>query len=103
MFQVIWELKVKFKEREKFEQFYDAKGDWVNFFGKSTEYQGTDVLESGEGGGIFLVIDEWSSEEAFNEFVKSRKADYDLLEEKAKTASRTKKRIWINLNPENEL
>ena len=102
MFQVIWELKVKFKEREKFEQFYDAKGEWVIFFGKSPEYQGTDVLESGEGDGIFLVIDEWSSEEAYNEFVKSRKADYDLLEEKAKTASRTKKRIWINLNPEEE-
>ena len=102
MFQVIWELKVKFKEREKFEQFYDTKGDWVKFFIKSADYLGTDVLESGEGDGIFLVIDEWQSEEAFNEFVKSRKADYDLLEEKAKTASRTKKRIWINLNAEEE-
>lgn len=100
MFQVIWELKVKFKEREKFEQFYDAKGDWVKFFTKSSDYQGTDVLESGEKDGIFLVIDEWQSEEAFNEFVKSRKADYDALDEKAKTASRTKKRIWINLNQE---
>jgi heme-degrading monooxygenase HmoA len=102
MFQVIWELKVKFKEREKFELFYDPKGEWVKFFSKSPEYQGTDVLESGEGDGIFLVIDEWSSEEAFTEFVKSRKADYDLLEEKAKAASRNKKRIWINLNPEEE-
>jgi len=102
MFQVIWELKVKFKEREKFEQFYDPKGDWVKFFSKSPDYQGTDMLESGEGDGIFLVIDEWSSEEAFNAFVKGRKADYDLLEEKAKAASRTKKRIWINLNPEEE-
>ena len=100
MFQVIWELKVKFKERDKFEQFYDPKGDWVKFFSKSTNYQGTDVLESGGGDGIFLVIDEWQSEEAFTEFVKSRKADYDLLEEKAKMASRTKKRIFINLNPE---
>jgi heme-degrading monooxygenase HmoA len=102
MFQVIWELKVKFKEREKFEQFYDAKGDWVKFFSKSADYLGTDVLESGEGDGIFLVIDEWQSEETFNEFVKSRKADYDLLEEKANAASRTKKRIWINLNAEEE-
>lgn len=102
MFQVIWELKVKFKEREKFEKFYDPKGEWVKFFSKSPEYQGTDVLESGEGDGIFLVIDEWSSEETFNEFVKSHKADYDLLEEKAKSASRTKKRIWINLNLEEE-
>ena len=102
MFQVIWELKVKFKEREKFEKFYDAKGEWVKFFSKSSDYEGTDVLESGEGDGIFLVIDEWSSEEAYNEFIKSRKADYDLLEEKAKAASRTKKRIWINLNPEEE-
>lgn len=98
MFKVIWELKVKFKEREKFDQFYDPKGEWVKFFGKSSDYQGTDVLESGEGDNIFLVIDEWQSEEAFNEFVKSRKTDYDMLEEKAKTASRTKKRIFINLN-----
>jgi hypothetical protein len=96
MAQVIWELKVKFKERENFEKFYDPKGEYVKFFGKSPEYQGTDVLESGEGDGIFLVIDEWSSEEAFNEFVKNHKAGYDLLEEKAKLASRTKKRIWVN-------
>lgn len=102
MFQVIWELKVKFKERDKFEQFYDTKGDWVKFFGKSPDYLGTDILESGEGDGIFLVIDEWQSEETFNEFVKSRKTDFDLLEVKAKAASRTKKRIWINLNPEED-
>ncbi|HCY40873.1 MAG TPA: hypothetical protein DHV48_05880 [Prolixibacteraceae bacterium] len=102
MFQVIWELKVKFKERDKFEQFYDTKGDWVKFFSKSPDYLGTDILESGEGDGIFLVIDEWQSEETFNEFVKSRKTDFDLLEVKAKAASRTKKRIWINLNPEED-
>lgn len=96
MAQVIWELKVKFKERDKFEAFYDPKGEWVKFFSKSPDYQGSDVLESGDGDGIFLVIDEWTSEEAFAEFVKSRKADYDVLEEKAKAASRTKIRIWIN-------
>jgi heme-degrading monooxygenase HmoA len=95
MFQVIWELKVKFKEREKFEQFYDAKGDWVKFFSKSPDYLGTVVLESGEGDGVFLVIDEWNSDEAFSEYVKTKKTEYDLLEEKAKSASRTKKRIWI--------
>ncbi len=100
MFQVIWELKVKFKEREKFEQFYDPKGDWVKFFSKSPAYQGTDVLESGEGDGTFLVIDEWQSEEDFNEFIRNNKPAYDQLEVKAKTASRTKKRIWISLNPE---
>jgi len=95
MFQVIWELKVKFKERDKFELFYDAKGEWVKFFSKSSDYLGTDVLENVEGDGIFLVIDGWQSEEAFTEYVKIQKADYDLLEEKAKLASRTKKRIWI--------
>ena len=102
MFQVIWELKVKFKEREKFEQFYDPKGEWVKFFSKAAGYEGTEVLEGEEKDNSFLVIDEWQSEDAFNEFVKSRKADYDLLEEKAKAASRSKKRIWINLNQEEE-
>jgi len=97
MFQVIWELKVKFKEREKFEAFYDPKGEWVKFFSKAIGYEGTEILESGEGDNVFLVIDEWESEEAFSEYVKSRKADYDLLEEKAKAASRIRKRIWIGL------
>ncbi|MBL7965894.1 MAG: hypothetical protein JNK09_02780 [Prolixibacteraceae bacterium] len=102
MFQVIWELKVKFKERDKFEAFYDPKGEWVKFFSKSSEYIGTDVLESGEGDGTFLVIDEWSTEEAFQEFISINKPAYDQLEEKAKSASRTKKRIWISLNPEED-
>ena len=97
MFQVIWELKVKFKEREKFEKFYDPKGEWVKFFSKSPDFEGSEVLESGEGDGIFLVIDEWNSEEAFNEFIQSRKTEYEALEEKAKAASRTKKRIWISM------
>jgi len=97
MFQVIWELKVKFKEREKFEHFYDAKGEWVKFLSKSPDYQGTDILESGEGDGVFLVIDEWLTEESFKEFIASRKAEYDLLEEKAKSVSRSKKRVWISI------
>jgi quinol monooxygenase YgiN len=97
MFQVIWELKVKFKEREKFEMFYDAKGEWVKFFSKSAGYLGTDVLESGEGDGIFLVIDEWTSEEAFLAYIQENKVGYDTLEEKAKSASRSKKRVWIGI------
>jgi heme-degrading monooxygenase HmoA len=97
MFQVIWEMKVKFKEREKFETFYDPKGEWVKFFSKANGYEGTEVLESGEGDNAFLVIDEWESEEAFIEYVKSKKTEYDLLEEKARAASRTKKRIWISI------
>lgn len=100
MYRVIWELKVKFKEREKFEKFYDPKGEWVKFFQRATGYVGTEVLESGEGDNTFLVIDEWESEEAFNQAIQSRKADYALLEEKANAASRTRKRIFISLNPE---
>lgn len=100
MYQVIWELKVKFKERDKFEKFYDPKGEWVKFFQKAAGYQGTEVLESGEGDNTFLVIDEWESEEAFNSCIQSRKADYSLLEEKANATTRTRKRIFISLNPE---
>lgn len=100
MFQVIWELQVKFKDKDKFEKFYDPKGEWVRFFQKAKGYEGTEVLESGEGDNTFLVIDEWESEEAFNACIQSRKADFALLEEKANVASRTRKRIFISLNPE---
>ena len=100
MYQVIWELRVKFKDREKFEKFYDPKGEWVKFFQRAAGYQGTEVLESGEGDNTFLVIDEWESEEAFNQAIQSRKAEYVLLDEKANAATRTRKRIFISLNPE---
>lgn len=97
MYQVIWELRVKFKDKDKFEKFYDPKGEWVRFFQKANGYGGTDVLESGEGDNTFLVIDEWESEEAFNACIENRKADFALLEEKANAASRSRKRIFISL------
>ncbi|MBC8006306.1 MAG: antibiotic biosynthesis monooxygenase [Verrucomicrobia bacterium] len=100
MFQVIWELRVKFKDKDKFEKFYDPKGEWVRFFQKANGYEGTEVLESGEGDNTFLVIDEWESEETFNACIENRKADFALLEEKANAASRNRKRIFISLNPE---
>jgi len=100
MYQIYWELKVKFKERDKFEAFYDPKGEWVKFFSKSPDYQGTEVLESGENDGTFLVLDEWTSEEAFQAFIQKNRPTYDQLEEKAKQASRTKKRVWISLDEE---
>lgn len=102
MVQIYWELKVKFKERDKFEAFYDPKGEWVRFFSKSPDYQGTEVLESGENDGTFLILDEWTSEEAFQAYVQANRTAYDQLEEKAKQASRTKKRVWISLDPEEE-
>lgn len=100
MYQVIWELRVKFKDKDKFEKFYDPKGEWVRFFQKAQGYEGTEVLESGEGDNMFLVIDEWESEEAFNACMQLRKADFAQLEEKANAASRTRKHIFISLNPE---
>jgi len=100
MHQVYWELKVKFKERDKFEAFYDSKGEWVRFFSKSPDYQGTEILESGDGDGVFLILDEWTSEEAFQEYIRANKTVYDQLEEKAKQASRTKKRVWISFDGE---
>jgi quinol monooxygenase YgiN len=100
MHQIFWELKVKFTERAKFESFYDTKGEWIKFFGQSPDYLGTEILESGEGDNVFLIVDEWTSEEAFQQFIQTNKVAYQQLEAKAKLASRTKKRIWISLDPE---
>jgi hypothetical protein len=102
MYQIFWELKVKFKEREKFEAFYDPKGKWVKFFSQSADYLGTEVLESGEGDNAFLVVDEWVSEEAFVSFIEANKTAYLQLEENAQSVSRNKKRIWINSAPKDE-
>jgi heme-degrading monooxygenase HmoA len=101
MYQVYWELKVKYKDRDKMEKFYDPKGEWVRFFQKARGYEGTEVLESGEGDNTFLVIDEWQSEEDFNACMESRKADFALLEQKANAASRIRKRIFISFDSEN--
>lgn len=100
MYQIYWELKVRFRDRDKFEAFYEPKGDWVRFFSKSPDYQGTEVLESGEGDGTFLIVDVWTTEEAFLAYIQANKAAFDQLEERARQASRTKKRVWISFDAE---
>jgi hypothetical protein len=100
MYQIIWELKVKFKAREAFEKFYGPGGEWVKFFLQSVDYNGTDILASGDDDGVSLIIDEWQSEMAYLNFIKTLNTNYLQLEEKAKLVSRTKNRIWMNQNME---
>lgn len=95
MYRVIWEYKVKTKAIAKFEQMYGPKGEWVKLFSQSRHYQGTELMETKDGDYNFVTIDFWDSEEAYNDFLKAKKKQYEELDKKAEALTKDKKRVWI--------
>lgn len=94
MYRVIWEYKVKPKAATKFEEMYGPKGEWVKFFKQSKAYQGTELLLDDESELIYITIDFWDSEKAYDEFMKVNKEKYEQLDQKGSAFTKSEKRIW---------
>lgn len=94
MYRVIWEYKVKPKAISKFEVMYGSKGEWVKFFKASKAYQGSELLLDDESELIYITMDFWESEEAYNDFLKANKEKFEILNQKGKAFTKSEKRIW---------
>jgi hypothetical protein len=54
--------------------------NWTDFFGQSRRYHGTDIEKISEKPLVYRTIDRWDSREDFEEFKKTHRAEYDILE-----------------------
>lgn len=80
MFVVVWQFEIAEEKIAAFEAAYGPAGDWAKLFGKSPEYQGTELLRDSYVAGSYLTIDRWASEEAFRAFRKDNDAAYETLD-----------------------
>ncbi|MEP2023011.1 MAG: antibiotic biosynthesis monooxygenase [Reichenbachiella sp.] len=70
MYKVIWRYKVKAEFIKDFLKIYDANGEWVQLFSKSSDFIKTALFNDVNADQYFLTIDYWKSKEAYQNFYK---------------------------------
>jgi uncharacterized protein len=61
-------------DRDAFARVYGPNGEWARFFRRGAGYLGTELL-AGEDG--FLLIDRWTSREAYTSFLAEHREEYE--------------------------
>ena len=92
MISVVFEYEVGSEMHAEFERVYGPDGDWARFFRSAEGYLGTDLHApveapaddpSGSRGedpkpdARFLVVDRWTSEQAYAAFLAGQEAEYE--------------------------
>ena len=72
-FAAVFLYEVDNDGRDAFEAVYGPDGDWARFFAAGDGYRGTELLRSGER---YLLIDRWSSLEAYERFLAEHADEY---------------------------
>lgn len=80
MYQIIWEFRVPAEQRQAFEKFYGADGEWAKLFGQSPQFRGTALLRDPAVGGRYLTVDSWSDAASFGAFQTSIAVEYKAID-----------------------
>lgn len=93
MYLIIWQFQVAPEKRAEFARRYASDGDWARLFGRSAEWQGTELLAVEGEPGAFFTIDRWASPGAWERFKSTHAADYDALDRKCEGLTLEERRI----------
>jgi len=68
MFVILWEFEVKPGCEQSFESAYGPEGAWTQLFRRDPGYLKTLLLKDPSGTRMYLTLDFWHSESAFQSF-----------------------------------
>ena len=85
MFTTIWRFTVRPERTEEFERHYGAEGTWAQFFRTGKGYIGTELHRSVADPGVYVTVDRWESEAAYDAFRKSRQREYEEIDRRFET------------------
>ncbi|WP_406302059.1 antibiotic biosynthesis monooxygenase [Streptomyces sp. NBC_00879] len=94
MYVLMYEYDVDATRHSEFERVYGSAGDWADLFRTSPGYLGTDLFRRvDETGDRYLVVDRWSSEQAFLAFKASFGAQYERFSNQTRGLYRAEVRL----------
>ena len=105
MISVVFEYEVEEGARAKFERVYGSDGDWARFFRAGEGYLGTELHASVEEPRAvgseartgarrrFLVVDRWTTQEAYAHFLAAHAAEYERRSQAAESLYVSETRI----------
>ena len=80
MYVVIWAFRPRPGREAEFEAAYGPGGAWDALFRGSADFLGTELLRAADGTGLYLTIDRWAGQAAYDAFRVDRGAEYDALD-----------------------
>jgi hypothetical protein len=80
MFIRVWDYQVPAETVEAFVAAYGVAGPWVELFGRSHGYLGTELYREGPARTRFLTIDRWVGEDHWVWFLDEHRRAYGSLD-----------------------
>ena len=80
MYCVIWEYLAKSGKEAAFERAYGPAGDWAALFARADGFVGVSLHRDVILPRRFIVIDRWSSPDAYEAFRSRYAVEYDALD-----------------------
>jgi heme-degrading monooxygenase HmoA len=90
MYVVVWEFVARAGREAEFERAYGQSGRWAEFFRAGEGYHATELWR---GGGRWLTVDRWQSEEHFLRFRAARLAEYQALDREMEELTASEKQL----------
>lgn len=80
MFTILWQYKINPAHREAFLHYYNPEGEWVKFFRQSKEYHGTELLVRDADNQVYITLDRWTSQAAYERFKTQHREQYASID-----------------------
>jgi hypothetical protein len=90
VYVIVWQFQVAAEHEEAFEKAYGPGGDWARLFGRSSDFQGTELLRavledqdpavSEQVARDYFTIDRWTSRDAYVAFNDRFAREYEELD-----------------------
>ncbi len=84
MLVIVWEFLVRPDRVEEFEDLYREDGAWAELFRESPGFVSTTLMRDIRDAKRYMVADRWTSEEMFEEFLRTHREPYDELDRRCR-------------------
>lgn len=93
LFVALWEFEVKPGYEEKFEKVYGVDGAWAKLFSTDAEYLGTRLVKDVERERVYLTLDFWETQEAYENFKKGNAAEYERIDRECEGMTENERKV----------
>lgn len=93
MYVIVWQFRVKPGREAEFEKAYGPRGEWVKMFSSEKAYRGTELVRDPKDASVYMTIDRWTSQAAYDAFRAWQRAPFDALDRKCEALTVEEKRL----------
>jgi hypothetical protein len=98
MFLILWEFEVKPGCEERFEKVYGPGGEWARLFRTDSQYKETQLVRDSFRAASYLTLDFWNSCQAYEEFLRVHRAEYEAIEKLGEKLTLKERRMgWFEM------